>query len=404
MRRDLYLNLWKELNRHKSMVFLSGPRQAGKTTLAKEIASEFKNNIYFNWDFYGDQKKILEQPPFFETAPRLDASIPLVIFDEIHKYRKWKNYIKGIYDVFNDRYRFLILGSGRLNVFQRGGDSMAGRYFQFHLWPMTLAELGGKRLAFPEFIQNPLHFLEESAAVSKTWKQLSRLSGFPEPFLSGEEKVYRIWASRYRQQLVREDIRNMNPIKDLSSIEILSSLLPSKIGSPLSTASLARDLQVSFNAVKKWLQIFESFFMIFFVSPWSKKMIRSLTKEKKMYLFDYADIPSEAARFENMVAVELLRAVSNWNDSGLGDFDLHYLRNREKEEVDFLISKNREPFLLIETKLSEENVSKGLLKFQNQLGVSAVQLVENISAARLISNGRQSILITSPQRWLPLLP
>ena len=153
--RDLYLDIWKDLARAKSMVFLSGPRQSGKTTLSKQIAAQFSNSTYFNWDLVTNKKKLIEEPTFFENIQRKDDTPPLVIFDEIHKYRKWKNYLKGIYDQFSDRYRFLILGSGRLNVFQKGGDSLAGRYFHFNLWPLTLGELANRRLAFKAFLNNP---------------------------------------------------------------------------------------------------------------------------------------------------------------------------------------------------------------------------------------------------------
>ncbi len=402
--RDLYLDIWKDLASTKSMVFLSGPRQSGKTTLSKQIAAQFSNSTYFNWDLVTNKKKLIEEPTFFENIQRRDDTPPLVIFDEIHKYRKWKNYLKGIYDQFSDRYRFLILGSGRLNVFQKGGDSLAGRYFHFNLWPLTLGELANRRLAFKEFFNNPLQFIKEDPKNEKIWQQLFHLSGYPEPYLSDDETIYRRWSINYRQQLVREDIRNMTEIKSIDEVEVLFSLLPSRVGSPLSLASLSRNLQISPTTAQKWIKTFESFYLAFLIKPWTKKISRAITKERKLYLFDYADITSEAARFENMVALELLRAVSNWNDLGLGDFNLHYLRNKEKEEADFLISQKNEPFLLIETKLSDEYLSKSLLKFQSALEVPAIQLIHRPGICKVISNNKQQILVSSASRWLPLLP
>ena len=404
LNRDLYLDIWKDLARAKSMVFLSGPRQSGKTTLSKQIAAQFSNSIYFNWDLVTNKKKLIEHPTFFEDIQRKDGTPPLVIFDEIHKYRKWKNYLKGVYDQFSDRYRFLILGSGRLNVFQKGGDSLAGRYFHFNLWPLTLGELANQRLAFKKFAKNPLQFIKEDPKTEKIWQQLFHLSGYPEPYLSGDETIYRRWSINYRQQLVREDIRNMTELKNIDEIEVLFSLLPSRVGSPLSLASLSRDLQISPTTAQKWIKTFESFYLAFLIKPWTKKISRAITKERKLYLFDYADIASEAARFENMVALELLRAVSNWNDLGLGDFKLHYLRNKEKEEADFLISQANHPFLLIETKLSDEHLSKSLLKFQSALEVPAIQLVHRPGICKVISNDKHQILVSSASRWLPLLP
>lgn len=403
--RSLYHAVWKDLSRTKSMIFLSGPRQAGKTTFAKQIAKdEFSHHTYFNWDLITDKKRLIENPAFFEDLQRKDAAAPLVIFDEIHKYRKWKNYLKGIYDRFNEHYRFLILGSGRLNVFQKGGDSLAGRYFQFNLWPFTLAELANRRLNFEEFIKEPLHFLDQDPKTEEIWNNLFYLSGFPEPYLAGEETVYRRWSRTYHQQLIREDIRNMTEIKNIDEVEVLFSLLPSRIGSPLSLASLSRDLQVSFNTVQKWIKTFESFYLVFLIKPWTKKISRAIIKERKLYLFDYGHVPSPAARFENMVAVELLRALCEWNDLGLGDFDLRYLRNKEKEEVDFLITREDQPYLLVEAKVSKDQVSKNLLKFQSVLKVPAVQLVNQPGVCKKVFNHQYQILIASATRWLPLLP
>ena len=396
--------MWKELSGEKPMIFLAGPRQAGKTTFARMVSAAFSNSVYFNWDLVSNKRLLVEKPTFFEEINRKDNSPPLVVFDEIHKYKKWKNYLKGVYDEFSDRYKFLVLGSGRLNVFQKGGDSLAGRYFLFTLWPFTLAELGQRRRTFREFIKNPLETGSVDKSTDKIWEQLSCVGGFPEPYLSGKETFYRKWSASYGQQLIREDIRNMTAIKDVDSMEILFSLLPSKIGSPLSMASLARDIQVSFNSVRDWLEIFESFFLVFRIPSWGKKISRAITKEKKLYLYDYAHIPNEPEKFENMVAFELWRAVSNWNDLGLGDFGLHYVRNKEKEEVDFLITNNHNPFLLIEAKLSDTTPSKSLLKFQSVLNVPAVQLVNKPGIQKIISNHRSQVLISTACRWLSSLP
>lgn len=205
------------------MIFLTGPRQSGKTTLACMIAPKFPNSVYFNWDLVTNKRVLIEKPTFFEEVERKDASTPLVTFDEIHKYKQWKNYLKGIYDEFFEKYKFLVLGSGRLNVFQKGGDSLAGRYFMFSLWPLTLAELSGRRRSFDEFMKNPLQVGPEDNSLEKTWEQLSHLSGFPEPYLSGKETFYRRWSNNYGQQLIREDIRNMTGIKNVDSVEVLFS-------------------------------------------------------------------------------------------------------------------------------------------------------------------------------------
>lgn len=402
--RTLYKQIWQELSAEKAMIFIAGPRQSGKTTFSRWIASKFTNQTYFNWDLVSNKKLFVEKPAFFEETNRKDDSIPLVILDEIHKYRKWKNYLKGVYDEFSNRYKFLVLGSGRLNVFERGGDSLAGRYFPFTLWPMTLAELSDQRLPFEDFMKNPLALGKNDPAQTEIWQLLSELSGFPEPYVSGKKTSYRRWSNNYASQLVREDIRNMVQVNNVDAMEMLFSILPSKVGNPLSLLSLARDLQISFNSVRSWLNTFESFFLIFRISPWTKKVARAITKEQKLYLLDYARIASEAAKFENMAALELLRAVSNWNELGLGNFSLHYLRNKEKEEVDFLVAENHLPKLLIEVKTGDEKISKSLTRFQSALNVPAIQLVNKPDICKLISQGKNQVLLITASRWLASLP
>ncbi len=187
-------------------------------------------------------------------------------------------------------------------------------------------------------------------------------------------------------------------------MEILFSLLPSRVGSPLSMAALSRDIGVSFDSVRNWIDLFEAFFMVFRIAPWTRKISRAITKEKKLYLFDYAGIASQAGKFENMVALELFRAVSNWNDLGLGNFSLNFLRNKDKEEVDFLISNDRKPLLLIETKVAADDAAKSLRKFQNTLQIPAVQVVNKTGVCKLASNKNSKILIISADHWLSLLP
>lgn len=386
------------------MVLLSGPRQCGKTTLAKMIAREFRNQVYYNWDDIPSKRKLIEDPYFFEKIDRMDDSIPLVILDEIHKYSDWKNYLKGVYDSFADGYKFLVTGSGRLDLHQKGGDSLAGRYMKFHLLPFTYSELTNHQNSIPHFLEHPFRFQEDNKTDYNLWDSLFELSGFPEPFLKGEKDFYRLWSNNYQHQLIREDIRDLTQIKKFNSLEILYSLLPLKVGSPLSLSSLNTDVQVSVDSIKAWLEVFEIHYLIFRISPWTNKIPRAIKKDKKVYLFDYVQIDDESIRFENMIGLELYRAILNWNDLGLGDFSLHYIRNKEKEEVDFLICKNHEPLLLLECKLTDENISKNLIKFQNKLNVPAIQLVNKKHIARIVTNGKNKILVISAPRWLSFLP
>jgi predicted AAA+ superfamily ATPase len=403
--RDLYVKTWQDLASEKSMVFLIGPRQVGKTTLSEIISTSFTNRLYFNWDIPQHRTRLLENPFFFEELVRKDPSAPLITFDEIHKYRDWKNYLKGVYDKYHSAYCFLVSGSGRLDLYQKGGDSLAGRYFLFHLWPFTIAEVGNIRKEIDGFLKDPLGIpLAGGEAMLEKWKRLSSLSGFPEPYLSSRVTTYRRWTTTYSSQLIREDIRDLTGIRSIGEIEALYFLLPSKVGSPVSIPSLAGDLKVSYNTVQNWLTVLERFFLIFSITSWSKKIARAIQKERKVYLFDAPRIEDPGARFENMIALELWRAVTNWNDLGHGQFSLHFIKNKEKQEVDFLIANNRKPFLLIEAKLSESTPTVPLRKFQSALNIPAVQLNEEGEGYRLLSNEGQSILIAPAYQWLSQLP
>jgi predicted AAA+ superfamily ATPase len=399
------MNIWSTLAEDKGMVFLAGPRQAGKTTLARIIAEGFTNSIYCNWDIPEHRTRLLANPAFFTALTRRDPSRPLVIFDEIHKYRDWKNYLKGVYDQFAADYRFLVTGSGRLDLYQKGGDSLAGRYLLFNLWPFTMGEQEGSNRSLRDFLADPLAVtMEQSGRRTAMWERLETLSGFPEPFLSGKVASYRRWSSAYGQRLIREDIRELTDIRAVNDTETLYHLLPSRIGSPLSVSSLAGDLKVSYNTVQSWLAVFERFFLTFSLSTWTERISRAIQKERKVYLLDTPRIKDPAARFENMVALELWRAVSCWNAVGAGDFSLHFIRNKEQQEVDFLIANEREPFLLVECKLADEQPAKALLAAQRALRVPAVQLVKDTPGYRTFANDGLPVLVAPACQWCAGLP
>ena len=403
--RPPYLRIWETLAAEKAMVLVAGPRQSGKTTLARIIAERFTNSLYVNWDIAADRVRIVENPTFFTSMPRRDATPPLVIFDEIHKYRHWKNYLKGVYDQFAGDYRFLVTGSGRLDLYQKGGDSLAGRYLMFHLWPFTLGELADARKTMADFRRAPLHVsLGRREELRAMWTRLETLSGFPEPHLNGRVAAYRRWSGSYSRQLVREDIRDLGGIRSAIEVETLYHLLPSKVGSPLSVPSLAQDLKVAYNTVQSWLALFERFFLTFSLPTWTSRVARAIHKERKVYLFDVPRIDDPAARFENLVALELWRAVSGWNALGRGDFSLHFVRNKEKQEVDFLIVEGRKPLLLVETKLADDQPAKPLVAIQRQLGVPAVQLVRDADSYRTSISGSLPLLVAPAWAWLAGLP
>jgi uncharacterized protein len=404
--RDTYRKIWQELSRDKGMVLLSGPRQAGKTTVAKLVAQSFVNSLYFNWDMGEHRARLVKNRHFFEEMERKDTSAPLVILDEIHKCRDWKNYLKDIYDEFHEAYTFLVSGSGRLDIYEQGGDSQAGRCFLFHLFPFTVAELSNRRLTLASFLADPLRVsMDRYQELQEIWKRLAVLSGFPEPYLSGRETTYFRWTETYARQLVREDVRDLSDVRSIQDIETLYMLLPAHVGRPLSVPALAGDLQVSYNAVRAWVDILERFYLIFSVPTWTAKISRAIQKERKVYLWDYPRIKDTAARFENMVAAELWRAVTAWNDGGYGNYSLHFIKNKEKKEVDFLIAREGSPLLLVEAKLMEMEPTKSLRAFQKAINVPAVQLTDSGGEGyRLFSNDDQKIMVCQACQWLAQLP
>jgi len=401
-RRNYYKKIWVDFNKEKNLVLISGPRQAGKTTFAKDIAAKEPVSLYFNYDIPTNKARILQDPAFFEKVDRKKGALPLIILDEIHKYIDWKNYLKGIYDGYSDEFRFLVTGSGRLDLSRKRGDSLAGRYRHFHLFPFTIGEIFSSSMGI-KGNDILLEIPERRPEVQEAWDTMFQVSGFPEPFLKGTKLRYQRWAKSYHSQVIRDDIRDEYAVRQVDSMEILYFLLSQCIGSPFSSSNHARTLNISHKTVSSWITVFERFSLIFKLRPYSKRISRSLVKEPKIYFYDYCRVQDAALRLENMVAVELSRAVTLWSDFGLGEYELWYLRNKEKEEVDFLVTKNGKPQFMVEAKLSDTAVSQHLMKFQNVLNIPAIQLVNKPGIARKIKNGSNKILITSTANWLTCL-
>jgi len=398
-KRDYFRKIWADFNEEKNLILVSGPRQAGKTTFAKEIASKEPVSLYFNYDIPANKARILTNPTFFEEVDRKKGDLPLIILDEIHKYVDWKNYLKGIYDGYTDEFRFLVTGSGRLTLSRKKGDALAGRYLHFHLYPFTIGEIFASSVGM-ENISNLTDIPEQSPIAQEAWETMFHVSGFPEPFLKGTKLKYRRWTKSYHSQVIRDDIRDEFAVRQVDTMEVLYFLLSECVGNPFSSSNHARTLKISHKTVSAWITVFERFFLVFKVRPYSKRISRSLVKEPKIYFYDYCRVRDEAMRFENMVAVELNRAVTLWNDFGLGEYELWYLRNKEKEEVDFLVTENATPLFMIEAKLSETTISPHLVKFQNILRIPAIQLVNKKNVARKIRKGSAEILVASASDWL----
>jgi len=368
----------------EKMVFVAGPRQVGKTTLCRNlVAANFKNHAYFNWDNRADRKVII--------SASWPADAELIMFDELHKYKQWKSFIKGEYDKLKNTFKFLITGSARLDLYRRDGDSLQGRYHYYHLHPFTLSEVEGISIK-PE----PLKGLPIQAHFyQSTLEALDSFGGFPEPFIKQSKRQLRRWHNERLERLFREDILDVRLIRDISNMKLLSDLLPTKVGSLLSLNSLREDLEVSHRAVTLWMDILESFYYLFRIYPYSAKKIRSLKKEPKLYLWDWSEVEDESARFENLVASHLLKFVHFITDYEGYKAGLFFLRDVDKREVDFLVTINSKPWFAVETKLNDTDLSPSLLYFKEKLSIPFIyQVVKKDrtdqleKGARIISAGK----------------
>lgn len=364
--KRVYEEVLKEhIRENRQMLFLVGPRQVGKTTTSLEISELYKKGFfYINWDIQEDRVKIVEGPDAVAKMVQLDKLTegrPIIIFDELHKYGKWKTFLKGFFDKYSKRVHIIVTGSARLDVYKAGGDSLMGRYFSYRLHPLSVREIIDSTLRSIE-ISEPKELKNES------FLNLFNFGGFPEPFLKKSPSFYTKWKKTRTQQLFQEDLRDLTKIQELGQIQILAEVLRQQVGQLTSYTELAKKVNVSIDTIRRWLEILKSFYYCYTLQPWSKNVTRSLLKEPKIYLWDWSYTVDIGARAENFVASHLLKAVDFWTDRGLGHYELNYLRDKEKREVDFLISKDGEPWFLVEVKNSSNgSPSKSLFYFQKLL-------------------------------------
>lgn len=324
---------------HRKMVFVGGPRQVGKTTLALSLLGEGAvpdHPAYLNWDLPN-------------VAPRLrkgelPADEPLIILDEIHKYKNWRNLVKGLYDTQKTKRKFIVTGSARLDYYRKGGDSLVNRYRYFRLHPFSLLEYDPK------------------AAINSLF-DLLQYGGFPEPLFAKDPREHRFWQRDRLSRVIREDLRDLELVKEVSLLEALVDLLPSKVGSPLSIQSLREDLGVDHKTVSRWLTILENLYVSFRIAPYGSPKIRAVKKEQKLYLWDWSGIENEGARFENLVASHLLKYCHFLEDTEGYRMELRYLRDTDKREVDFVVIKEKKPLFAVEVKSTDTNIQPSLHYF-----------------------------------------
>jgi uncharacterized protein len=325
----------------KKMVFLGGPRQVGKTTLAQGLI-HFKDGhpAYLNWDSEFDKKKIKNR-----EWPRTEH---LIVLDEIHKYKHWRNLIKGFYDTLKNSHSFLVTGSARLDHFRKGGDSLLGRYHYYRLHPYSVAELKFK----PEVLPKLLKF-----------------GGFPEPYHEADDRFLRRWHIQRLDRLIRTDLNGWEDVKDLNKIFTLAEDLPNRVGSPLSVNSLANDIEADFKTIRRWLEILSSMYYSFQIAPFGSAKIRAVKKEQKLYMWDWSQVETPGLRFENLVASHLLKYCHYLEDVEGYRTELRFLRDTDKREVDFVVLKNKKPVFAVECKTGEGSVSPHIFYFRDRTAI-----------------------------------
>jgi predicted AAA+ superfamily ATPase len=374
MKRYLEKYILKDLK--KKIVLLTGPRQTGKTTLSKMLKTDFD---YFNFDNPEDRLGLLEKS--------WDRSKDLIIFDELHKLKNWKSWLKGIYDTEGVAPSIIVTGSAKLDIYRKVGDSLAGRFFQFRLHPLDLKEINN--------ILKPENLYAELDKLLNT-------GGFPEPFFDGSTRFYNRWKKSHLDIIIKQDLIDLENVQQITLIETLIQLLKKRVGSPVSYSSLARDLQCSDKTIKRWLTILENMYVIFRVSPFHKNIARSILKSPKYYFYDNGQVMGDpGTRLENLVACALLKEIQYIADCYGEERQLYYLRNKDGREVDFYINSGEDRALMIEVKWSDENVSPNFKIFQKYFPeIQKIQLVKELKREKTFPGG---VEVRSAHKWLSRL-
>jgi len=350
------------------MLFLSGPRQVGKTTIGEGCATD-----YLSWDdadvkraVMAGQRTVVDKYGLAAIAER-DR---VVVFDEIHKYSKWKPFLKGLYDVYSKGMRIVATGSAKMDVYKKGGDSMMGRYFPYRLHPFSVAELIDVSIPDEKLIRRPRRLSEDE------WDALVRYGGFPDPFVHRDMRFLRRWQSLRFEQLTTVDIRDLTKVAELDQLAALAEILSHRSGEQLVYKNLAVEIGVDEKTAKKWVKTLKTLYFGFEVRPWFKNVENSIRKTPKWFLRDWSMIEDEGKRAETLIACHLLKAVETWTDLGYGEFTLNYLRNKQKREVDFVVVRDAKPWFLVEVKKGDESLSGSLSLYQRQTGAKhAFQVV-----------------------------
>ena len=356
------------LGDYRQMVFVSGPRQVGKTTISESVAT-----TYLSWDDEDARKAIQSGQRTLASRYGLEEhsdSQRIVVFDEIHKYSRWKQFLKGFYDLYGKRFGIVATGSARMDVYKKGGDSMMGRYFPYRMHPFSVAELLDVSLPGEMLVRSPQKLADDE------WNALLRFGGFPDPFVFRDVRFSRRWNALRFEQLTKTDVRDLTRIGELDQISALAEMLANRSGEQLVYKSLGCDLGIDEKTAKKWIKVLKHLYFGFEVRPWFKNVENSIRKMPKWYMRDWANVQDEGKRAETLVACHLLKAVEGWTDLGYGDFTHGYLRDKSRREVDFVVARDGKPWFLVEVKKGAAALSEALGFFQRRLGAKhAFQVV-----------------------------
>ncbi|MBI1869776.1 MAG: ATP-binding protein [Chlamydiae bacterium] len=389
------------------MSFIAGPRQIGKTTAVQRfLKEEGQDHLYYNWDTATVKRKYIANPLFFIEDIPSDHNQSWVAFDEIHKYPKWKNLLKGYYDEWHEKTQFIVTGSARLDLFRRSGDSLVGRYFLFKMLPLGVREIVSNPRSSPNPEWTPKDaspiFPEANRDFGEALDHLIHLTGYPEPLSVGTEEFYTRWRDQHISLILHEDLRDLTKITQIQKLETLLYLLPERIGAPLSLNSLVTPLEVAHGSIRSWLEAMKRVYLIFSIKPWTARLSRSILREEKYYFWDWGMADKVGAKFENFVAVQLQRAISCWNEKGKGNFQLHYIRTKEGQEIDFAITNKNKVVLLIEAKENETSLSKSLPYFQEK--VQSDLAIQVVNKRNIYIQKGKGLYIVGADRLFSLLP
>ena len=374
--KNRYLEKYLRKDLKEKILILTGPRQSGKTMLSKNLYASSVDYDYFNYFDVKDR--------FTLEKKEWNRDCKYLVFDELHIKKHWKRWLKALYETTELNPGIIVTGSARLETYRRSGDSLAGCFFSFRLHPLDLKEI---------------HQMNKKANPEHTLSRLLEVGGFPEPYFKGTKQFYNRWQKTHTEAILKEDMLELDKYRRISQMETLLELLKSCVGQTVQYERFSKILQCDGKTVKRMLDLLEGFYFIFKVSPYYKNISKSIRKQPKYYFYDIAQVQDKGARFENLIACALLKN-NHFKEDCYGETrKLYYLRNKDKKEIDFLLTKNNTPFQMIEAKWKNDKLSPHFDLFARDMFVSVekIQVVRELMREKTTSSGHQ---VRKASSWL----